>query len=182
MDYLPIFIDLKERHCLVVGGGEIAARKAALLLKAQANVTLIAPEIAETSRQLLNDPDYRGKVKWITAHFSADYLDEQSLIIAATDDEQVNQAVYQAAKARKILVNVADQPEMCDFILPSVLDRSPIVVAISSGGKSPILARQLRARLETLIPPAYGKLAQLAGRYRQRVKAKFSQLSQRRRF
>lgn len=183
MDYLPIFIDLKEQHCLVVGGGEIAARKAALLLKAQASVTLIAPEIAEASRQLLSDNNHAGKINWITASFSADYLDDaQALIIAATDDQQVNLAVYQAAKARKILVNVADQPEMCDFILPSVLDRSPIVVAISSGGKSPILARQLRARLETLIPPAYSKLGQLAGKYRQRVKDKFSQLSQRRRF
>src|SRR5699024_8756340 len=104
-----------------------------------------------------------------TASFSAERIDAASLIIAATDNQQVNLAVYQAAKARNVLVNVADQPEMCDFILPSVLDRSPIVVAISSGGQSPILARQLRARLETMIPPAYSKLGQLAGQYRQRV-------------
>lgn len=182
MDYLPIFIDLKEKHCLVIGGGDIAARKAALLLKAQARVTLIAPEIAETSRQLLSDNAHAGKINWITASFSAEHIDAASLIIAATDNQQVNLAVYQAAKARNVLVNVADQPEMCDFILPSVLDRSPIVVAISSGGQSPILARQLRARLETMIPPAYSKLGQLAGQYRQRVKEKFSKLSQRRRF
>ncbi|MCL5975132.1 MAG: bifunctional precorrin-2 dehydrogenase/sirohydrochlorin ferrochelatase, partial [Gammaproteobacteria bacterium] len=157
MDYLPIFIDLKNRHCLVVGGGEIAARKAGLLLKAQSTVTIIAPEIAEMSRQLLEDADYQGRVKWINDRFSPNYLDDQTLVIAATDDEQVNLEVYHAAQAKKILANVADQPEMCDFILPSVLDRSPIVVAISSGGQSPILARQLRARLETLIPPAYSK-------------------------
>ncbi|MCB2427162.1 siroheme synthase CysG [Methylophaga pinxianii] len=182
MDYLPIFIDLKHRQCLVVGGGDIAARKAALLLKAQASVSIVAPEISEMCRQLLDDDRYVGKIEWINAKFSPTYLGEQILVIAATDDENVNLQVYQAAKDRKILANVADQPEMCDFILPSVLDRSPIVVAISSGGQSPILARQLRARLETLIPPAYSKLGLLVGEYRERVKAKFGQLKQRRRF
>lgn len=182
MDYLPIFIDLKHRQCLVVGGGDIAARKAALLLKAQASVSIVAPEISEMCRQLLDDDRYVGKIEWINAKFSPNYLGEQILVIAATDDENVNLQVYQAAKDRKILANVADQPEMCDFILPSVLDRSPIVVAISSGGQSPILARQLRARLETLIPPAYSKLGLLVGEYRERVKAKFGQLKQRRRF
>lgn len=182
MDYLPIFIDVKHRHCLVVGGGEIAARKASLLLKAQATVTLVAPEITEMSRKLLDDANYQGRVVWIHERFSPHYLNEQMLVIAATDDEKVNLEVYQAAKAKKILANVVDQSEKCDFILPSVLDRSPIVVAISSGGKSPVLARQLRARLETLIPPAYSKLGLLVGEYRDRVKAKFSQLTQRRRF
>ena len=182
MDYLPIFIDLKHRQCLVVGGGDIAARKAALLLKAQASVSIVAPEISEMCRQLLDDDRYVGKIEWINAKFSPTYLGEQILVITATDDENVNLQVYQAAKDRKILANVADQPEMCDFILPSVLDRSPIVVAISSGGQSPILARQLRARLETLIPPAYSKLGLLVGEYRERVKAKFGQLKQRRRF
>ena len=182
MDYLPIFIDLKQRQCLVVGGGEIAARKAALLLKAQASVTIVAPEIAEMSRQLLEEPDYKGRLRWVNDRFDSNYLNQQTLVIAATNDEKVNLEVYQEAKARNILTNVADQPEMCDFILPSVLDRSPIVVAISSGGQSPILARQLRARLETLIPPAYSKLGLLVGEYRERVKAKFGHIKQRRRF
>ncbi|PHS25886.1 MAG: uroporphyrinogen-III C-methyltransferase [Methylophaga sp.] len=178
MDYLPIFIDLKNRPCLVVGGGEIAARKAGLLVKAQASVTIVAPDVSISTQTLIDD----GKVKWVNGLFSDDLLTGCSLVIAATDNEQVNREVYQHAKKNNILVNVADCPELCDFILPSILDRSPIVIAVSSGGKSPILARQLRARLETLIPPAYGHLAEMVGRYRQAVQAKLPKLSMRRRF
>ncbi len=178
MDYLPIFIDLKNKPCLIVGGGEIAARKAGLLRKAQASVTIVAPKVSTSTQALIDS----GEVKWLNAVFSADLLAGCSLVIAATDNEQVNRDVYQQAKRNNILVNVADCPELCDFILPSILDRSPIVVAVSSGGKSPILARQLRARLETLIPPAYGTLAEMIGRYREAVQAKLPKLSMRRRF
>lgn len=178
MDYLPLFVDLKDRQCLVVGGGEIAARKAGLLLKANAAVSIVAPEISTSTRALI-DAD---EVIWLNAMFSADLLSEQFLVIAATDDEAVNRDVYHQAKAKNILVNVADCPELCDFILPSILDRSPVVVAIASGGKSPILARQLRARLETLIPPSYGRLATLVGRYRDAVKNRLPTLAMRRRF
>ncbi|MCX4189145.1 siroheme synthase CysG [Methylophaga sp. OBS3] len=182
MEFLPIFIDLKRGSCLVVGGGDIAARKAALLLKAQAKVTIISPEISLMTQQLLGAPENSGRVQWLKANFGPDYLYAQVLVIAATDDNSVNHAVYQAAKKRRIPVNVADEPTMCDFILASILDRSPIVVAVSSGGQSPILARQLRARLETLIPPSYSRLGNLMGEYRQAVKDKFKKLSQRRRF
>lgn len=182
MEFLPIFIDLKRGSCLVVGGGDIAARKAALLLKAQAKVTIVAPEISQMTQKLLDDPDCQNRLQWLKASFDPAYLYAQTLVIAATDDNDVNHAVYQAAKARRIPVNVADEPDMCDFILASILDRSPIVVAVSSGGQSPILARQLRARLETLIPPAYSRLGHLVGHYRQAVKDKFVKLSQRRRF
>lgn len=162
----------------MVGGGDIAARKAGLLLKAQAKVTIVAPQISATTRQLVDN----GQVDWIEAGFNAAQLNSQRLVIAATDDETVNDAVHSAASAKNILTNVADNPEKCDFILASILDRSPIVVAVSSGGDSPVLARNLRARLETLIPPGYSKLGQLVGRYRDAVKQKFSQVSQRRRF
>lgn len=178
MDYLPLFVDLKDRKCLVVGGGEIAARKAGLLLKANATVSIVAPEISTSTRALI-DAD---KVTWFNAMFSNDLLSEQFIVIAATDNEAVNREVYHQAKAKNILVNVADCPELCDFILPSILDRSPVMVAIASGGKSPILARQLRARLETLIPPSYGRLATLVGRYRDTVKNKLPTLAMRRRF
>jgi uroporphyrin-III C-methyltransferase/precorrin-2 dehydrogenase/sirohydrochlorin ferrochelatase len=182
MEFLPIFIDLKRGSCLVVGGGDIAARKAGLLLKAQAKVTIIAPQISSMTQQLLDDNAYKNKVQWLQASFEPAYLYAQTLVIAATDDNAVNHSVYQAAKARRIPVNVADEPDMCDFILASILDRSPIVIAVSSGGQSPILARQLRARLETLIPPSYSRLGHLVGHYRQAVKDKFTKLSQRRRF
>lgn len=178
MEYLPLFVDLNDRPCLVVGGGEIAARKANLLLKASAKVTIVAPEISVSTQSLVDEQ----QVTWLQAKFNGEQLADQKLVIAATDKQAVNQYVYEQAKSHGILVNVADCPELCDFILPSILDRSPIVVAVSSGGKSPILARQLRARLETLIPPGYGKLADLVGRYRDAVKAKFSKLSMRRRF
>ncbi len=178
MEYLPLFVDLKNRPCLVVGGGEIAARKANLLLKAQANVTLVAPSISASTQALVDSKD----VAWVNTEFSSNLMDGCSLVIAATDNEQVNRDVYYHAKQRNIWVNVADCPELCDFILPSILDRSPIVVAVSSGGTSPILARQLRTRLETLIPPTYGKLAELVGRYRSAVQTKLPKLSMRRRF
>jgi len=178
MDFLPIFLDLKQQPCLVVGGGDIAARKAGVLLKAQANVTIIAPNLSVTTQKLVNE----HQVNWLEAKFDPSQLGQERLVIAATDDEAVNAAVYAAAKARNILVNVADSPDHCDFILASILDRSPIVVAVSSGGDSPVLARNLRARLETLIPPSYSKLGDLVGRYRNAVKQKFENVSQRRRF
>jgi len=178
MEYLPLFVDLKDRPCLVVGGGDIAARKSGLLRRAQAKVTIVSPAVSAITQALID----AGEVTWLNAKFSAEQLQDNSLVIAATDNETVNRDVYQQAKAQKILVNVADCPELCDFILPSILDRSPIVVAVSSGGKSPILARQLRARLETLIPPTYGRLADLVGRYRQAVQDKLPKLSMRRRF
>jgi uroporphyrin-III C-methyltransferase/precorrin-2 dehydrogenase/sirohydrochlorin ferrochelatase len=178
MEYLPIFIDLKQQECLVIGGGDIAARKASLLIKAQAKVTLVAPALSSTTQTMVE----KGELSWIESNFDEALIKQPRLIIAATDDESVNTVVYEAAKARNILVNVADSPEQCDFILASILDRSPIVVAVSSGGDSPVLARNLRARLETLIPPSYSKLGQLMGKYRETVKQQFSRLSQRRRF
>lgn len=178
MEYLPIFIDLKQQDCLVVGGGEVAARKAGLLLKAQAKVTVVAPKLSATTQKMLDT----GEISWLPAEFEQSQIDQQRLVIAATDDETINAAVHQAAQAKNILVNVADSPDKCDFILASILDRSPIIVAVSSGGDSPVLARNLRARLETLIPPAYSKLGQLVGRYRDAVKTKFDRISQRRRF
>ncbi len=178
MEYLPLFVDLKDRACLIVGGGEIAARKAGLLRKANAIVTIVAPETSASTKTMIE----AGDVLWINALFNANQLSNQLLVIAATNDQEVNLHVYHQAKAKNILINVADSPELCDFILPSILDRSPIVVAISSGGQSPILARQLRARLETLIPPSYGRLATLVGRYRDVVKDRLSTLAMRRRF
>ncbi|MDF1587977.1 MAG: siroheme synthase CysG [Gammaproteobacteria bacterium] len=178
MEYLPLFVDLKGRECIVVGGGEIAARKAGLLLKAQANVTIIAPNVSTSTTSLIENKH----VTWLQDTFKPEQLSDQLLVIAATDIDTVNRDVHKYAKSKNILVNVADCPELCDFILPSILDRTPIVVAVSSGGKSPILARQLRARLETLIPPSYARLADMVGRYRDAVKDKLPTIDMRRRF
>ena len=176
MDYLPIFVDLKDRLVLVVGGGDVAARKVGLLLRAGARVRVVAPEL---SASLQSDAD---QVEHIAANYDDSHLADSALIIAATDDMDVNRQVYEAAKQRGVPVNVADAPELCTFILPSIIDRSPVVLAVSTGGASPTLGRLLRARLETMIPHSYGRLADLARRFREPVKKRFQTMSQRRRF
>lgn len=178
MDYLPIFLDLKQQTCLVVGGGSVATRKTKLLLKAQAKVTIVSPELTDALNVLVQ----QGEVSWTQSLFTPAHISNQRLIIAATDDEKVNQSVHEVAQKKNILTNLTDNPDDSDFIFASVLDRSPIIVAVSSGGESPVLARNLRARLETLIPPSYSKLGELMGKYRYAVKQKFGELRQRRQF
>ena len=177
MDYLPVFLDVRGEPCLVVGGGEAAARKCALLLRAGARVTVLAPA--------LNAAFGADLAASRIAHRPAVFRDEDLsgfvLAIAATEDGAVNRAVAAAARARRIPVNVVDQPALCSFIMPSIIDRAPVIVAVSSGGASPVLARLLRARLETLIPVGYGRLAALAAAFRDQVKARFKP-AQRRRF
>jgi uroporphyrin-III C-methyltransferase/precorrin-2 dehydrogenase/sirohydrochlorin ferrochelatase len=176
MDFLPTFLDVREQPCLVVGGGEVAARKCALLLRAGARVTVLAPELSAAF-----DADLAaGRIAHRAARFRDEDLDGVALAIAATSDEAVNRAVAAAAKARRVPVNVVDRPALCSFILPSIIERAPLVVAVSSGGASPVLARLLRARLESLIPAGYGRLAALAGAFRDRVKARFKPPERRR--
>ncbi|MBL4583116.1 MAG: uroporphyrinogen-III C-methyltransferase [Pseudomonadales bacterium] len=180
MQFLPIFFDVNNSTCLVIGGGEVALRKSRLLVKTGARVVVVAPHINQELADLVCTADVAGEVKE-RAYQSAD-LAGATLVVVATDDASLNKQVSVEAKAQNIPINVADQPELCSFIFPSILDRSPIVVAISSGGASPVLARQLRARLETLIPAGYGKLAQLLGKFRAPVKKRFKTIGQRRAF
>ncbi|HYA38845.1 MAG TPA: bifunctional precorrin-2 dehydrogenase/sirohydrochlorin ferrochelatase, partial [Candidatus Methylomirabilis sp.] len=178
MDFLPVFLNLKGRACAVIGGGEVAARKVLLLLDAGAQVTIHAPDLGETMRRWVAD----GKVRYNPQAFHPAALDGCALAIAATDDRAVNQQVSDAAKARGIPVNVVDQPDLCTFIMPSIIDRSPVIVAVSTGGASPVLARLIRARLETLIPAGYGRLARLVSAFRDKVKQHFRYPSRRRQF
>ena len=178
MNFLPIFLDLKNRSCAVIGGGEVASRKLTLLLEAGAQVTVYAPTAGETVRRWAAD----GKIRHVAQEFRPEMLDGCALVIAATDDKSVNRHVSDAAKARNIPVNVVDQPDLCTFIMPSIIDRSPVIVAVSTGGSSPVLARLIRARLETLIPAGYGRLAKLAVKFRDRVKQHFTHPPRRRRF
>jgi len=176
MEFLPILLDIREQPCLVVGGGEVAARKAALLLRAGARVTVLAPALSAAF-----DADFAAaRIVHSAASFRDEDLTEYVVVIAATNDDAVNRAVAAAAKARRIPVNVVDQPALCSFILPSIIERAPLIVAVSSGGASPVLARLLRARLESLIPAGYGRLAALAGAFRDRVKARFKPPERRR--
>lgn len=178
MDYLPAFLDIRNTSSLVIGGGDVAARKVELLLRAQGNVTVVASELNAMLITLLDGKKIRHKEKI----FSDEDLDGCALVIAATDDKDLNKRVSELATARSLPVNVVDQPELCTFIFPSVIDRSPIVVAVSSGGSSPILARMLRAKLETRIPATYGRLAEMLASYRGRVKQRFNTTKDRRHF
>jgi uroporphyrin-III C-methyltransferase/precorrin-2 dehydrogenase/sirohydrochlorin ferrochelatase len=178
MNYLPIFIDIKQKPCLVVGGGDIALRKINLLLKANAAVTCVSKECCDGIEKLVKD----NKVIHIEKAFEATDINTQALIVSATDDSDLNAQVSALAKIANIPVNVVDSPDLCSFIMPSIVDRSPIVIAISSAGKAPVLARLIRAKLESTIPHAYGKLAELAGNFRDQVKAKFNNIEDRRYF
>ena len=178
MHHLPIFCQLRNRDCLLVGGGDVAERKARLLLEAGARLTVNA---------LHFDPQFTvwadaGMVTLVEGHFDEALLDPCWLVIAATDDDAVNQQVSDAAEARRIFCNVVDAPKEASFIMPSIIDRSPLMVAISSGGTSPVLARLLREKLESLLPLHLGKIAGYAGTLRGRVKATFATMPERRRF
>jgi len=163
---------------MVVGGGEVALRKVTMLRKAGADVVVIAPILATA---LAEFRDQQG-IQHIQSSFSENLLEASTLVIAATDDHAVNAAVADAAKKRNIPVNVVDAPELCSFIMPSIVDRSPVVIAVSSGGVAPVLARLVRARIETMIPATYGRLAGLAAEFRERVKQRFATTQQRRIF
>lgn len=178
MDFLPIFLNIHNRDCLIVGGGEVATRKASLLLKAGAHVRIVSPVLNDE----LNAQLQLGNVTYHAENFDPRHLRDVVLVIAATNERAVNQYVSEAANQLGIPVNVVDDPALCSFIMPSILDRSPILVAISSGGASPVLARLLRARLETLIPEAYGRLAKYAAKFREHVKRRFSVPEKRRLF
>ncbi len=159
MDFLPLFAAIKERPVLVVGTGEIADRKIAFLHRAGAKV------------QVVEDAD-----------FAESQIDNVVLVIAATSDRELNRRISEAAQARHRLVNVVDDPPLCSFIFPSIVDRSPLLVAISSGGNAPVLARLLREKIEALLPPRLGRMAEVAGQFRDRLKARVNTTDGRRRF
>ncbi|MEY8247536.1 MAG: siroheme synthase CysG [Bermanella sp.] len=178
MQFLPLFFDLKNRSVLLVGGGDVALRKARLLSKAGARVSVCSPQVHPELAALVTT----SKGTLMTQSYSQQPLDNYTLVIAATDDSRINEAVSEHAKQANIPVNVVDHPELCTFIFPAIVDRSPIIAAVSSGGSSPVLARILRAKLETVLPATYGRLALLAEKYRNQVKGRFDKINQRRGF
>ncbi len=178
MQALPIFFSIKNRHCVVIGGGDVATRKVTMLLKAYAAITLYSPEICHELQDLVD----AKKLKYVKANFVENQLQDACLVIAATDDEAVNIAVSVAAKAKNIPVNVVDAPDLCTFTMGSIIDRSPVVIAISSEGNAPVLARYIRTKIETMLPAGYGRIAAIAGEFREQVKEKFATTQLRRRF
>ncbi len=178
MDHLPIFLNVKDKRTLVVGRGVIAARKADLLLRAGSRVTIVTPELGDELSQLAEKYPFEHKAEAL----SADDLDGCMIVFGCSTDDSVNQQLCKYAAAAGIMVNVADQTDYSDFTMPAVVDRTPLLIAISSGGASPLLTRSIKARFETEIPAAYGRLAEFAGRYRDRIKAMVPNLTRRRRF
>ncbi|MEH6485288.1 MULTISPECIES: siroheme synthase CysG [Pseudomonas] len=178
MEYLPLFHKLQGRTVLVVGGGEVALRKARLLADAGATLRVVTLTIRDDMRQMLES--VHGELR--LRGYQADDLEGVVLVIAATDDEPLNQLISEQAQARGVPVNVVDAPKLCSVIFPAIVDRSPLIVAVSSGGDAPVLARLMRAKIETWIPATYGHLAGLAKQFRAQVKSLFPNVQQRRVF
>jgi len=178
VDHLPIFCQLRERACLLVGGGDVAERKARLLMDAGARLTVNSLTFVPQFHVWANE----GMLTLVEGDFDESLLDPCWLVIAATDDEAVNQQVSEAAESRRIFCNLVDAPKQASFIMPSIIDRSPLMVAVSSGGTSPVLARLLREKLESILPQHLGHVASYAGKLRRRVKDHFASVAERRRF
>jgi uroporphyrin-III C-methyltransferase / precorrin-2 dehydrogenase / sirohydrochlorin ferrochelatase len=165
--YLPLAFDLKNRPCLIVGGGSIATRKARLLKKAEARIVVVAPDTTAELRQL----GLQSGGEYFVGRYQADLLKDVEMVVAATNDNAVNAKVSADARALKLPVNVVDSPDLCTFTFPSIVERGPVSIGISSGGSAPVLTRMLRAQLETLLSPGLGAIAELSGRVRDKVKA-----------
>jgi uroporphyrin-III C-methyltransferase/precorrin-2 dehydrogenase/sirohydrochlorin ferrochelatase len=178
MDYFPIFLRLTDQPVVVIGGGEVAARKALLLARAGAVITIVAPTLCESLQQRLA----RREVQHRAEEFRPEHLDGARLVVAATDVQSVNAWVSRSAEARHIPVNVVDDRELSRFIMPAIVDRSPVIVAVGSSGDAPVLTRRLREQLEALLPTGLGKLARLSGELRGSVKQRVTNPDARRRF
>jgi uroporphyrin-III C-methyltransferase/precorrin-2 dehydrogenase/sirohydrochlorin ferrochelatase len=178
MEYFPIFIRLAQQPVLVVGGGEVAARKIDLLLRAGAQVTVVAPELVAS----LAEKVASGTIEHLNVEFYPDHLLGKRLAIAATNKRAINAWVSTHAERLNIPVNVVDDRELSRFIVPAIVDRSPVVVAVGSSGDAPVLTRRLREKLESFLPQRLGLLATLAGKLRPVVKAKIEDAGARRRF
>lgn len=176
--YFPLFVDSQDMQCLVVGAGEVAARKLELLLKTHASVTVVAPWVCDTVKRLAEGPA-------VTLHqreFIDGDLADKTLVFVATDKPEVNQYVHDLARQHKVLVNVVDNTPLCQFITPSIVDRSPLLIAMSSGGVAPVLLRYMRQKLESLLPANLSRLGAFSERFRDRVKAALSDVTARRYF
>ncbi|MCW8831736.1 MAG: siroheme synthase [Colwellia sp.] len=178
MKYFPVFLDANKLSAMVIGGGEVASRKIELLLKSTSQITVMSSTVCSGVERLIN----LHKLTWLKQNYQAGHLTNINLVIAATDDMAVNKAIYQEATPLNILTNVVDQPELCTYITPAIIDRSPMIIALSSSGSSPILIRMLREQIEKTLPQAYGKLADFSHKFRDHVKARVKGLRNRRSF
>ena len=178
MRYLPIFRRIRQQHCLVVGGGDVAFRKVAMLLRAGAEVAVIAPKISGPLRDLGD----AGKVSLRQRQFLPEDIVNQALVISATGQTHIDGLVAMTARQAAIPVNVVDNPDISDFIFPAIVDRDPMIVAVSTGGAAPVLAREIRSVIEALLPSSLGNLIRDAEKLRTAVKRRLVSVTERRRF
>ena len=178
MERLPIFLNIRDKRCVVVGGGPVAARKAELLQRCGAELEIIAEHACDDIQSICD----AGKAQLHLESFQEKHIDKACLIIAATDSEETNRLVSELARIQNIPVNVVDHPDLCTFILPAIVDRSPVLVAISSGGSSPVLSRKLKELTETSLPDRISDLANLLASYRSQVKTEIESFDSRLRF
>lgn len=178
MNYFPVFLDSKKIRAKIIGGGDVAARKIELLLKSTNNITIVSPKLSSTVERLINE----HKLTWHQRVFEPSDINDVNLIISSTDDTEVNRQVSELAEQKNILVNVVDQPHLCSYITPSIVDRNPMLIAISSSGSSPVLVRILKEKFDKLLPSRYGKLADFCYKFRDHVKARVKGVRNRRKF
>jgi len=178
MKYFPVFLDGSKINAMVVGGGDVAARKIELLLKTTTNITIMAASVTSGVERLINE----NQLTWLPHNYKAGLLTKITLVIAATDNTQVNEQVYYEALEFNILANVVDQPALCTYITPAIIDRSPMIIALSSSGSAPILIRMLREQIEKILPQGYGRLADFSFKFRDHVKARIKGIPNRRTF
>ena len=178
MDYFPLFLDARKLNVLIVGAGEVAARKLELIMKTPATITVVAPWVCDTVKQLA----VNEKVTLIEREFENSDLTHKDMVFIATDKSDVNQHIHDLARANKVLVNVVDNTPLCQFITPSIVDRSPIVIAMSSGGVAPVLLRYLRQKLETVLPANLSRLGAFSEKFREKVKQTLNGVTARRYF
>lgn len=178
MKYFPIFLEGKNISAMIIGGGDVAARKIELLLKSTTNITVMAASLSESVKRLVDGHD----LHWLAHNYQSGHLIGMNLVIAATDDGEVNKAVASESQPLNILTNVVDQPELCTYITPAIIDRAPMIIAMSSSGSAPILLRMLREQIEKTLPNGYGRLADFSFKFRDHVKARVRGLRNRRTF
>ncbi|MBN1548978.1 MAG: bifunctional precorrin-2 dehydrogenase/sirohydrochlorin ferrochelatase [Syntrophaceae bacterium] len=168
MKYYPVFLDIAGKPCVVVGGGEVACRKVHRLLECGAHVSVISRQLCPDLLELKT----HGSVTHIDDQYQSEQIDHAFLVVGATDNSDVNGKIFRDARVRNILVNIVDEPEHCDFILPSIVERGDLSIAISTGGKSPALAKQLRQELEGIFGEEYDVYLKIMGKIREVVLAR----------
>ena len=165
MPYYPVYLDITNRPCLVIGGGGVGTRKVRTLLAYGAQVTVVSPRLSGPLRSLLE----QGAIQWRSRSYKTDDLQGMFLVFGATDDDELNRQIHADAEANHVLCNIADRPEVCHFILPAIVQRGDLSIAISTSGKSPAFAKRLRKDLENQFGPEYGMFLNLMGRIREKL-------------